>query len=115
MSDAATDVRRTTLLEQQRSLRREIGDLGADPDADEVAFDADAGFADRSHSTEERERVLTTARSLRTNLREVERAIAKLDDGSYGRCERCGNPIGDERLDAIPWALLCIDCKKLVG
>jgi DnaK suppressor protein len=115
MSDAGTDVRRTTLLEQQRSLRREIGDLRADPDADEVAFDADAGFADRSHSTEERERVLTTARSLRTNLREVERAIAKLDDGSYGRCERCGNPIGDERLDAIPWALLCIDCKKLVG
>lgn len=115
MSGAATDVRRATLLEQQRSLRREIGELGADPDADEVAFDADAGFADRSHSTEERERVLTMARSLRANLREVERAIAKLDDGSYGRCERCGNPIGDERLDAIPWAPLCIDCKKLVG
>jgi DnaK suppressor protein len=115
MSGAATDVRRATLFDQQRSLRREIGELGADPDADEVAFDADAGFADRSHSTEERERVLTMARSLRTNLREVERAIAKLDDGSYGRCERCGNPIGDERLDAIPWATLCIDCKKLVG
>ena len=115
MSDAATDLRRATLLDQQRSLRREIGDLGADPDADEVAFDADAGFADRSHSTEERERVLTMARTLRTNLREVERAIAKLDDGSYGRCERCGNPIGDERLDAIPWTPLCIECKKLVG
>jgi RNA polymerase-binding transcription factor DksA len=58
---------------------------------------------------------MTMARSLRTNLREVEHAIVKLDDGTYGRCERCGKPIGDERLDAIPWAPLCIDCKKLVG
>lgn len=115
MTGVASDRRRTALLDQERSLRREIGDLGADPDADEVAFDADPGFADRSHSTEERERVMTMARSLRTNLREVERALGKLDDGSYGRCERCGNPIGDERLDAIPWAPLCIDCKKLVG
>jgi len=115
VSDTVRDRRRTGLLDQQRLLRRELEDLGADPDADEVAFDADAGFADRSHSTEERERVMTMARSLRTNLREVERAVMKLDDGSYGRCERCGNPIGDERLDAIPWAPLCIDCKKLVG
>jgi RNA polymerase-binding transcription factor len=111
--DAAS--RRALLEEQQRSLRREIDELGADPDADEVAFDADAGFSDRSHSTEERGRVIATARALRQNLRDVERALTKLDDGTYGRCDRCGNPIGEERLDAIPWALLCIDCKKLVG
>jgi RNA polymerase-binding transcription factor len=110
-----TAQRRAALDEQQRSLRREIDELGADPDADEVAFEADAGFSDRSHSTEERGRVIATARALRSNLREVERAPAKLEDGSYGRCERCGNPIGDERLEAIPWAPLCIDCKKLVG
>jgi DnaK suppressor protein len=103
------------LDEQQRSLRREMDELGADPDADEVAFDADPGFSDRSHSTEERGRVIATARALRANLRDVERALAKIDEGTYGRCDRCGKPIGDERLDAIPWALLCIDCKKLVG
>jgi DnaK suppressor protein len=106
---------REALEEQERSLRREMDELGADPDADEVAFEADAGFSDRSHSTEERGRVIATARALRANLRDVERALVKLDDGTYGRCDRCGGPIGDERLDAIPWALLCIDCKKLVG
>ena len=111
--DAAS--RRQALQEQERSLRREMDELGADPDADEVAFEADAGFSDRSHSTEERGRVIATARSLRANLRDVERALAKIEDGTYGRCDRCGGPIGDERLDAIPWALLCIDCKKLVG
>ena len=106
---------RAALEEQQGSLRREMQELGAAPDADEVAFEADAGFADRSHSTEERGRVIATARALRANLRDVERALAKLDDGTYGRCDRCGNPIGEERLEAIPWAVLCIDCKKLVG
>jgi DnaK suppressor protein len=111
----AEDARRRVLVEQERALRRELDELGGDPDVDEVAFDADAGFSDRSHSTEERGRVIATARALRANLREVERALAKLDDGTYGRCERCGRPVGEERLDAIPWALLCIDCKKLVG
>ena len=115
MSDSQREALHSALEEQLRALRGEIQELGADPDLDEVAFEMDAGFSDRSHSTEERERVMTMARSLRTNLREVERALVKVDDGTYGRCERCGKLIGDERLDAIPWALLCIDCKKQVG
>ena len=115
MSDTWLSSQRGALVDQEAALRREIQDLGADPTADEVAFEADAGFSDRSHSTEERGRVIATARALRANLREVERALERIDDGSYGTCERCGKPIGQERLEAIPWALLCIDCKKLVG
>ena len=88
---------------------------GADPDSDDVTFEADAGFSDRSHSTEERSRVIAVVRALRSNLHDVDRALAKMDAGTYGTCERCGKPIGAERLEAIPWALLCIDCKKLVG
>jgi RNA polymerase-binding transcription factor len=105
-----------TALEQQRTeLRREIVDLGARDDIDEVSFDADAGFSDRSHSTEERARTIAVVKALRSNLRLVERALVKLDAGTYGACERCGNPIAAERLEAIPWAILCIDCKKQVG
>ena len=116
MPDQEMIARLRTELEQQREdLRREIQDHGADPDSDEVAFEGDAGFSDRSHSTEERSRVIAVVRALRSNLRDVDRALAKMDADTYGTCERCGNPIGDERLEAIPWALLCIDCKKLVG
>ena len=103
---------REQLQAQARDLRREIEDQGADPDADEVAFIDDAGFSDRSHSTEERSRLLSVAKALRSNLRDVERALAKMDAGTYGTCERCGNPISRERLEALPWAVLCIDCKQ---
>ena len=103
---------REQLEAQARDLRREIEDQGADPDADEVAFVDDAGFSDRSHSTEERSRLISVAKALRSNLRDVERALAKMDAGTYGTCERCGNAIARERLEALPWAVLCIDCKQ---
>ena len=106
------DGRRATLEQQRDLLRRELADLGADPDRDEVSIEADAGFADRSHSTEERGRVLAMAGSLRANLREVERSLQKIDEGTDGRCDRCGGPIGEDRLEAIPWAVLCISCKR---
>lgn len=100
-------------LEGHRAhLRQEIEEQGADPDADEVAFVDDAGFSDRSHSTEERSRLISVIKALRSNLRDVERALAKIDAGTYGTCERCGNPIAPERLEALPWAVLCIDCKQ---
>lgn len=103
---------RAQLVAQARDLRREIEDQGADPDADEVAFVDDAGFSDRSHSTEERSRLISVAKALRSNLRDVERALAKMDAGTYGTCERCGNAISRERLEALPWAVLCIECKQ---
>jgi RNA polymerase-binding protein DksA len=100
-------------LERQRvELRREIDEQGADPDVDELAFVDDTGFSDRSHSAEERSRLISLVRALRSNLRDVERALAKMEAGTYGTCERCGNVIAPERLEALPWAVLCIDCKQ---
>ncbi len=45
---------------------------------------------------------------LQSTLADVERAIAKLDEGSYGRCDVCGEPIAEERLEAHPWAVRCV-------
>ena len=46
---------------------------------------------------------------LQVTRADVERAQAKLADGSYGRCDVCGGPIGEGRLEALPWAVLCVD------
>jgi DnaK suppressor protein len=108
------DALRAVLTEQRANLRDEIEGQGADPDSDEVTFVDDAGFSDRSHSTEERSKLISVVRALRSNLRDVDRALTKMDAGTYGTCERCGKPIGPERLEALPWAVLCIHCKQKV-
>ena len=100
-------------LEQQReNLRKEIVEQGGDPDSADAAIDVERGFADSAHSTAERARLLSVMKALRSNLRWVDRALTKMELGTYGTCERCGNPIGIERLEALPWAILCIDCKQ---
>ena len=42
----------------------------------------------------------------------IDAALARLDAGTYGRCTSCGKPIAPERLEALPWAELCIDCQR---
>jgi len=45
----------------------------------------------------------------------VDEALARLDDGTFGMCVRCGQPIASERLEALPWAARCIDCQRLAA
>jgi DnaK suppressor protein len=103
---------RAALEEQRDNLRKEVLEQGGDPDSDDAAIDVERGFADSAHSTAERARTLSVMKALRANLRWVNRALTKMDLGTYGTCERCGEPIAIERLEALPWAILCIDCKR---
>jgi RNA polymerase-binding transcription factor len=103
---------RAALEEQREHLRKEVLEQGGDPDSDDAEIDVERGFADSAHATAERARTLSVMKALRSNLRWVNRALTKMDLGTYGTCERCGNPIGIERLEALPWAILCIDCKR---
>jgi DnaK suppressor protein len=109
---AAAESLQRSLVEQRDRLRKEIRDQGFDPDSEDFASDFDRGFADSAHSTAERARLIALAKELRANLKDVEHALSKVDRGTYGVCERCGEPIGLERLEAIPWARLCIGCKQ---
>lgn len=102
------------LLDGLRSdLRAQLSGLGADPDEESLeGGDFDFGFADSAQSTAERGKVLVLIDRLRSQLREVERALGKMDKGTYGLCERCGQPIGPERLEALPYSTLCVSCKQ---
>ena len=63
-------------------------------------------------TTEAVERIATTAqaRSISASLAEIDRALQKLSEGTYGTCDRCGSPIPAERLEAKPAAALCVRC-----
>jgi len=47
-------------------------------------------------------------------LSEIEGALERIEEGTYGTCVNCGKPIAEERLAAIPWATYCIDCKRVL-
>jgi RNA polymerase-binding transcription factor len=68
--------------------------------------------ADVGSNTLERDHEMSLAGNWREMLQQVERALQRIDDGSYGVCERCGNPIGKMRLMAFPRATLCMPCKQ---
>jgi RNA polymerase-binding transcription factor DksA len=96
-----TSVAARALLEAERdSLRAELADLGG--------MDYDANFADTSQVTAERGEAEALANTLRDSLEEVERALGKLDEGTYGKCEVCGEEIAAARLEAMPAARYCI-------
>jgi RNA polymerase-binding protein DksA len=60
----------------------------------------------------EQQRDLALRDRSRLELSRVEAALRSVDDGTYGTCTNCGNPIGAERLQAIPWTPTCIDCAR---
>ena len=105
---AETDVDFRALLEAERAdLRAQLAELGF---GEAGGLKYDSNFADTSQVTAERGEAEALAGELRDALAEVEAAIARLADGTYGRCEQCGQPIAPARLEAKPAARRCIAC-----
>lgn len=99
------------MKDEESVVQAELADLGFAEDG-KVDIHLDEGFADAAQTTSERARVLSFADGLRQRLEEVQGAILRVDSGTYGKCESCGNDIPPERLEAIPAASLCISCKQ---
>jgi len=74
--------------------------------------DAGEDQADVGAKTFEREHELALTYNARELLAQTERAIARIESGTYGVCESCGNAIGKARLQAFPRATLCVTCKQ---
>lgn len=106
-SDAALADLRAALDEERAQLRHQLADLGF---GDDGGLAYDQNFADSSQVTAERGEVEALANSLKETLTEVEHALSKFDEGTYGMCENCGQPIAPARLEAKPGARFCINC-----
>ena len=113
-SDAELTELRTDLQEQAGLLRREIGEAESAAAAVQrsASGEGSGDEADAGSKTFEREHEATLANHTRDTLLQVERALARLDAGTYGRCERCGEEIAKPRLQAFPRATLCLPCKS---
>ncbi len=107
-SDAALADLRAELEDEKTKLTQQLADLGAPGSSSSLSFDQN--FADSSQVTAERGEVEALAGNLRESLNDVEAALVKLDNGTFGDCEGCGRPIPPARLEAKPTAKLCMEC-----
>ncbi|MCL4422128.1 MAG: TraR/DksA family transcriptional regulator [Actinobacteria bacterium] len=108
MANDAPAVDYRFLLEEERAeLRAKLTELGF---GEAGGLDYDPNFADSSQVTAERGEAEALAAQLREALQAVEVAIAKLENGTYGRCDGCGGQINPARLEAKPASRYCIDC-----
>ena len=117
MSALDTQVFQERLLDERRRVVNAIdnihtenpGSLGEE--TDETTFQ-DNHLGDIATATFDREMASSLEENSTHVLAEIDAALARIDEGTYGVCVRCGEPIGRERLEALPWATLCIDDKR---
>jgi len=113
-TDAEAAAVREELTEDLARLKSELVDSARDLQ-DILAGGVDGAGndqADVGSNSLERDAELSLAANQRELLIQTEKALSRLDDGTYGVCELCGEPIGKLRLMAFPRATLCMDCKR---
>ena len=105
----------TKLLNDERArledLRSRFDNVGDDAQEDSLSelSTVDQHPADVGSETFERTKELSLQEDIAGRLDDIERALAKVSDGSYGRCEVCGEAIPEERLEALPAARYCLE------
>ena len=92
------EIEETTFSSNQSDLTGEMG------------FDEE--YADAGTATFERERDLSLVNNLRDLMERIDKALARIDEGTYGLCDRCGRPIEKARLKALPYVNLCLQDKQ---
>jgi DnaK suppressor protein len=103
---------RKKLEEKYRQLVEEVGKnvlYGKGPDDDSIK-----DLGDQAMSAYNREFLFELGNGDRRLLKEVVSALQKINEGGFGDCERCGEPIAEKRLEALPFARYCIECQRTV-
>jgi len=102
------DVRQTLLEKREDLLARMAGISAAPSDAGGISFGKRVG--DGTSIAVERLTQVAAHEQMLSQLAEVDRALAKLDEGTYGTCDVCGDEIPPGRLEVHPWAVRCVAC-----
>ena len=110
MGSTAAEAARTTLLAERARLAAEVGEAIVAPG--QMTYGSQAAAASQVFA-QQRDLALRDRSDQQLVL--VDEALARLDDGTFGTCVRCGQPIAAERLEALPWAARCIDCQRLAA
>ncbi len=103
---------RTRLLDAARFLDRENPGSLEDELGEISHGSSDNHMGDMATAMYDRELDEGLEEGVQQTLREIDAALARMDDGTYGMCEDCGKPIAPERLAAIPWTRFCVEDQR---
>jgi DnaK suppressor protein len=116
MSPDETDRFRSALLQERKRVVEAIDYVRHEApraaEDDQTEVNLDNHLAEGASLTLEQEIDDTLEENAEQILAEIDQALARIEGGTYGKCETCGNEIDAERLEAIPYATQCIDCKR---
>ena len=90
----------------------EIRSIGVEQDDENGALGNH--IAEDGASVAEAERIVTVTEDLQDILAQVDAALERMNEGTYGVCQRCGQKIGEERLEAFPYVAYCITCQEIM-
>jgi RNA polymerase-binding protein DksA len=108
----------TLLREERERVERAIANLRDDhpgrlnQEVEEIPATPDNHLAETATVTLDREIDYTLEENSTRMLAAIDASLKRIDDGTYGMCTSCGREIAEQRLEAYPWASLCIDCKR---
>jgi DnaK suppressor protein len=119
MDATKLDGLRESLVARRAELQAEVDRMATEMrwlggDQDDEAGSLGNHLADDGSDVMEQERLSTISADLQDMLRQIDRALERLNDGSYGICQRCGQPINPERLEAFPYVAYCIGCQTVL-
>jgi len=106
------------LLEERKRVEQAIAHLRdqhhgrIDEEVEEIAATRDNHLAETATATLDREIDYTLGENSARMLAAIDASLQRIESGTYGTCARCGGEIAPGRLEAYPWASLCIDCKR---
>jgi RNA polymerase-binding protein DksA len=108
-----TEAAAAVLQVEREKLIRQLGELGANEQGDLTGdLEFGDGFADAAAATAERTEVLGLVDNITRLLSDVDQALQRVAEGTYGICDACGNPIGAERMEFRPTSRYCVECKS---
>ena len=118
MTSIDTGPFRDALLDERRRVEHALATLrdehrgSLDEEVEEIAATSDNHLAETATATLGREIDYTLGENSGQVLAAIDAALKRIEEGTYGTCVSCGEQIRYERLEATPWAALCIDCKR---
>ena len=102
---------RRALVEKKEEISQEMlknKDAGQE-NAEEITQD----IADKASSSYTKEFLFSLSDGERVLLQQIDQSLSRIDEGTYGLCTHCGNPIPEKRLEAVPWTPYCVECMEL--